>query len=307
MFSYCTDPSVLSTWQWFSCYLTTGTHMAFYWSFVVVIILLLLAAPAALLVGFGGALAMRSRILPVSLLGRGYTSIVRGVPDIVFFLFVPIAIGQGIEFLLHQVNCPDWEQPLRQAGDFRVCAEARMPPRDAPAWVRDLYGFSLALIAFALVFGAFVANTLNGAMNAVPRAQVETAEAYGMSRRQAFMRIVLPQMWVFALPGLSNIWMILVKATPLLFLLGIQDIVYWARELGGQKTSFYTYPHPDWRVWYFMAVLVFYLGVTWVSERFFERMMTRLSVGQATSGGERQRKAKGKSAAAPKEPGKVAL
>jgi polar amino acid transport system permease protein len=40
-------------------------------------------------------------------------------------------------------------------------------------------------------------------------------------------------MWIYALPGLSNIWMILIKATPLLFLLGIEDIVYWARELGG--------------------------------------------------------------------------
>ena len=42
-------------------------------------------------------------------------------------------------------------------------------------------------------------------------------------------------MWIYALPGLSNLWMILIKATPLLFLLGIEDIVYWAKELGGLK------------------------------------------------------------------------
>jgi polar amino acid transport system permease protein len=72
---------------------------------------------------------------------------------------------------------------------------------------------------------------------AVPRAQVETAESYGMSRAQVFRRVIVPQMWVYALPGLSNLWMILIKATPLLFLLGIQDIVYWARELGGTKTA----------------------------------------------------------------------
>jgi polar amino acid transport system permease protein len=97
-------------------------------------------------------------------------------------------------------------------------------------------------------------------------------------------------MWIFALPGLSNLWMILVKATPLLFLLGIQDIVYWARELGGAKTSFYTYPHPDWRVWYFLVVLVFYLAVTAVSERAFTWLMDRMSLGQATAGGERLRR-----------------
>lgn len=287
MFSFCTDPSILPTWQWYACYLTSGTHQAFYWSFGVVILLLLLAAPMALLFGFGGALAMRSRFLPLNLLGKGYTALVRGVPDIVFFLFIPIAIGQGIEFLLHHINCPDWDQPLRQGNDFRVCADARVPPRGSPAWAYNVYGFILALIAFAIVFGAFVANTLYGAMRAVPRGQIETAEAYGMTPRKTFMRIILPQMWIFALPGLSNIWMILTKATPLLFLLGIQDIVYWARELGGQKTSLYKYPHPDWRVWYFLVVLVFYLCITALSERFFDHMMNRLSIGQATSGGDR--------------------
>ena len=287
MFGFCDAPSILPQWQWFACYLTSGTHLAFYWSFGVVIVLLLLVAPAALGMGFLGALAIRSRFLPLSWLGRGYVNLVRGVPDIVFFLFVPIAVGQGIEWMLHQVVCPDWDQPIRQGNDFIVCREAKVPPVNSPQWMHNLYGFALAVLAFALVFGAFAANTLHGAMAAVPRAQMETAEAYGMTRGQAFRRVMLPQMWVFALPGLSNIWQILVKATPLLFLLGIQDIVYWARELGGQKTSFYKYPHPDWRVWYFLVVLVFYLTVTWASERVFGRLMVRLSHGQAVSGAAR--------------------
>ena len=113
-----------------------------------------------------------------------------------------------------------------------------------------------------------------------------------MTRAQAFRRVMLPQMWVYALPGLSNLWMILTKATPLLFLLGIQDIVYWARELGGAKTSLFLYPHPDWRVWYFLGVLVFYLALTWVSQKLFDRLMERLSVGQATAAGEALRRGK---------------
>jgi ABC-type arginine/histidine transport system permease subunit len=66
--------------------------------------------------------------------------------------------------------------------------------------------------------------------------------------------------------ALSNLWMILIKATPLLFLLGVQDIVYYARELGGSKTQAYEYPHGDWRLWYFLGLLVFYLVFTRVSE-----------------------------------------
>jgi polar amino acid transport system permease protein len=166
-----------------------------------------------------------------------------------------------------------------------------MPLATSPAWVHNLWGFSLALVAFSIVFGAFAANTLHGAMAAVPRAQLETAEAYGMTRAQAFRRVLLPQMWVYALPGLSNLWMILTKATPLLFLLGIQDIVYWARELGGAKTSLFAYPHPDWRVWYFLGVLVFYLMMTWASQKVFDRLMARLNRGQATAGGESLRRA----------------
>ena len=79
--------------------------------------------------------------------------------------------------------------------------------------------------------------------------------------------------------------MILVKATPLLFLLGVEDVVYWARELGGSKTSAYSYPHGDWRLWYFLGLLMFYLALTWLSETFFTKLMTRFSFGQATLGG----------------------
>ncbi|WP_435259999.1 ABC transporter permease [Thioclava sp. FR2] len=291
MFSACADPKSIEGLQWLLCYLTTGKHVEFYWSFVTVLTLLAVTAPVALAFGFGGAMAARSHFLPLRILGKGYTGMVRGVPDIVFFLFFVIALDQGIEWLNHQIQCPDWTEPVRQGLEFRVCPEAKVPLNSSPQTVHKLYGFGLAVVTFALVFGAFAANVLYGAMLAVPRAQLETAEAYGMSHRQVFRRILVPQMWVYALPGLSNLWMILIKATPLLFLLGVQDIVYWARELGGAKTSAYEYPHPDWRLWYFLFLLVFYLAFTKVSEVALNRVAARLSKGQATAAGEAMRKA----------------
>lgn len=284
MFSYCTDPSLLADWPWLTCYLTTGKHMAFYRSFGTVLLLLAVTAPAALAFGFLGAVAARSWIAPLRWLGQGYTAMVRGVPDIVFFLFVPIALDQGFEWLRHHWHCPDWSEPVRQGNDFVVCALAKLPLSTAPQWLHEAYGFALAVLAFAFVFGAFAANVLGGAMKAVPRAQLETAAAYGMSRAQTFRRILVPQMWVYALPGLSNLWQILIKATPLLFLLGVEDIVYWARELGGTKTRTFAYPHPDWRLYYFLGLLAFYLLLTHLSETVFARLMRRLSHGQATAG-----------------------
>tara|TARA_R110000787_G_scaffold11003_14_gene36886 strand:- start:470 stop:1276 length:807 start_codon:yes stop_codon:yes gene_type:complete len=266
--------------------------MAFYGAFGTVLLLLAITAPAALIFGFGGAMAARSPFKPLSWIGRSYIAIVRGVPDIAFFLFFVIALDQALEYLRHRVKCPDWDQPIRQGSDFIVCQAAKMPLGTSPQWVHEVYGFSLAVLTFAIVFGAFAANVLFGAMRAVPHAQLETAEAYGMSPRQTFWRILVPQMWVYALPGLGNLWMVLIKATPLLFLLGVEDIVYWARELGGAKTPRFTdYPHPDWRMWYFLALLVFYLCFTRLSEIVLDRLMRRLTHGQATAGGENQRKA----------------
>lgn len=289
MFSSCADPKALEGLQWLMCYLTSGKHILFYLSFFTVIALLLITAPIALLFGFGGAIASRSRIAPLRWFGKIYTSMVRGVPDIIFFLFVPIALDQLFEYLRAKMYC-DPSVPLRQGNDFIVCAAAKLPLSSAPQWVHQGYGIFLAVFAFSIVFGAFASNVLYGAMTAVPRAQLETAEAYGMSPRQVTRRVLIPQMWTYALPGLANLWMILIKATPLLFVLGVEDIVYWARELGGAKTNAYSYPHPDWRIYYFLGILVFYLLMTWGSERVLGRIRVRLSSGQATAAGEAMRK-----------------
>lgn len=291
MFDFCTDPSTLDTFRWFSCYLTNGAHFLFYQSFLVVFALLAVTAPVSLAFGFGAAAASRARMLPVAWLGKLYTAMVRGVPDIVFFLFFILVLDQAIEYLRHQINCPDWPEDIRQGANFLVCPEARTPSSNAPQWVHEVYGFALAVFTYAIVFGAFCGNVLYGAMRAVPHAQLETAEAYGMSRTQVFWRVLVPQMWIYALPGLGNIWLILIKATPLLFLLGIEDVVYWARELGGSRNSTFQYPHPDWRFWYFLGLLVFYLCLTRISEIALARLTQRLSRGQATAAGEALRKA----------------
>nr|WP_319251958.1 ABC transporter permease subunit [uncultured Celeribacter sp.] len=291
MFSYCAEPDTLSGLTWLSCYLTTGKHLAFYSSFGTVIILLFVTAPLALAFGFFAAMGSRTQFLPLRWISQGYMAIVRGVPDIAFFLFFVIALDQGIEWLRHQVKCSDWDQPIRQGNDFIVCAAAKMPLNSAPETVHQIYGFALAVLTFAIVFGAFAGNVLAGAMRSVPHGQIETGEAYGMTHRQTFWRILVPQMWIYALPGLSNLWMVLIKATPLLFLLGIEDIVYWARDLGGTKTARFTdYPHGDWRIWYFFGLLVFYLLFTKLSEIVLARITRKLNHGQATTGGEALRK-----------------
>jgi polar amino acid transport system permease protein len=232
MFQACADPKSLEGLSWLFCYLTSAKHVDFYWSFLTVLLLLAITAPAALGMGFMGATAARSHLAPVSWLGKIYIWMVRGVPDIIFFLFFVIALDQGIEYAKSLVVCDGGAWPW-QGMEFRVCPAAKVPlAKSAPFW-HQAYGFLLAVVTFAIVFGAFAANVLYGAMNAVPARPAGNRRGLRHEPRQVFRRILVPQMWVYALPGLSNLWMILIKATPLLFLLGVKDIVYWARELGG--------------------------------------------------------------------------
>lgn len=276
---FCQDLSQLSDLQWLACYLTTPKHQQFYWSFGIVFLLLALLVPLILGLGVAGAVARQSSNPFLSGSGLLYVSLVRGVPDILFFLFVPIALDQGFELVRHMVLCPDWQEPVYAGNEFNVCREAKLPLSSASIFVHDSHNFFLALVAFAFVFGAFAANIIDGALRAIDRGQVAAGLAFGLSRRQIFWRIRFPQMWIYALPGLSNLWMILVKSTPLLFLLGVEDIVYWARELGASKSSVYQYPHPDWRLWYFTALLVFYLAMTSVSNLVFRKLTRRVSKG----------------------------
>jgi polar amino acid transport system permease protein len=86
MFEYCADPRSLEGLSWLSCYLTTPKHSAMYFSILIVFGLLLAVVLPILILGFMGALARQSSITFIRWLGLGYTSIVRGVPDIVFLL-----------------------------------------------------------------------------------------------------------------------------------------------------------------------------------------------------------------------------
>jgi len=159
--------------------------------------------------------------------------------------------------------------PRRLGEGVRALAQREFPGW-SPTWMlgRRISGKALGIVG----------------MGRIGQAIARRARAFGMSERQVFRRIHLPQMWTYALPGLSNLWMVLIKATPLLFLLGIEDIVYWARELGGAKTSYFEYPHPDWRLWYFLALLVFYLIMTRASETVFKTLTARVSKGQSLMG-----------------------
>lgn len=256
-------------------YLTNGKHLAWYASVRFTLIAAFAGAAFAVCCGLLGAAALRSRVAPLRWLGTGYTTIVRGVPDVLFFLFFPLAFEQSVEWIMAQRACPP--EVLADATTWPPCAEAQ--------WFLGTTEYLvLACVSLGIVYGAFAANVINGAMNAVPRGQLEAATAYGFTPRQVFWRFQVRQMWIYALPGLSNVWMLLLKATALLSLLQIQDIVVWANRLGAPNyIPRVGAVHGDWRWRYYIALFVFYILLTMLSEYIFRRLRERAARGMALS------------------------
>ncbi len=256
---------------WLS-YLTNGKHLTWYASFQFTIFAAVVGGTLAVVFGLLGASLKSSRFLPLRVIGTIYSSIVRGVPDVLFFLFFPLAFEQAAEWVFAQQVCTP-ESIAAQSAAWPPCREAN--------WFLGTPEYLLlASVSLGLVYGAFATNVIHGAMRSVPRGQLEAARAYGMSASQVLWRIQIRQMWVYALPGLSNVWMLIVKATSLLSLLQIADIVLWADRLGAPNfLPTVGLVHEDWRWRYYLVLFLFYILVTLISEKFFNALMMRMGRG----------------------------
>jgi polar amino acid transport system permease protein len=253
-------------------YLTNGKHLTWYASFQFTIFAALAGGALAVVFGLLGATFRNSRFAPLRLVGGFYASIVRGVPDVLFFLFFPLAFEQGVEWLLATQVC--------SPGDI-AAQTAAWPPCQQANWLLGTPEYLiLASVSLGLVYGAFASTVIHGALRSVPRGQLEAAQAFGLSARQVLWRVHIRQMWIYALPGLSNVWMLIVKATSLLSLLQIADIVLWADRLGAPNfLPTVGLVHDDWRWRYYLVLFVFYILVTLLSEKAFAAITRRVGRG----------------------------
>ncbi len=271
-----TAPEWLTAWlseNWYDKlnYLTNGKHLAWYASVRFTLIAGFAGAALAVMFGLIGASLKQSRFIPFKIAGTVYTTIIRGVPDVLFFLFVPLAFEQLVEYFFAQSYCSPEE----------MANISSWPPCAAAQWFLTTTDYLiLASMSLGIVYGAFAANVIHGAMQAVPKGQLEAAQAYGFTDKQVFWRFHVRQMWVYALPGLSNVWMLLLKATAFLSLLQIADMVQLADRLGAPNYFAKVGPlHPDWRWKYYMVLFIFYIIMAMLSERFFKRLQAKASRG----------------------------
>jgi histidine transport system permease protein len=156
----------------------------------------------AFLIGLIGAAAKLSEKRWLSLPATVYTTLIRGVPDLVLMLLL---------FYSFQ----DW---LNRLTDALNQQQINIDP------------FIAGVCVLGFIYGAYFTETFRGGVLAVPKGQLEAATAYGLTNWQVFRRVLFPQMMRFALPGISNNWQVILKATALVSIIGLHEVVKAAQD-----------------------------------------------------------------------------
>ncbi len=166
--------------------------------------LAVLSLAVSVLLGLLGASAKLSSHRLLRVPAQLYTTLIRGVPDLVLMLLIFYSLQT---WLTNFTDAMDWEYI-------------------------EINPFSAGVITLGFIYGAYFTETFRGAILSVPRGQIEAATAYGLKRSQRFRFVVFPQMMRFALPGIGNNWMVMLKATALVSIIGLADLVKAAQDAG---------------------------------------------------------------------------
>jgi histidine transport system permease protein len=200
------------------------------------------ALALALVLGLIMASAKQSGNRLLAAVATAYTTVVRGIPDIALMLL----LYYSLQIWLNQLT-------------------------DALGWSQiDIDPFAAGIIALGVIYGAYFTETFRGAFLSVSPGQIEAGLAYGLTRWSCFRLILFPQMMRFALPGIANNWLVMVKATALVSIIGLSDITKGAQDAG----------RGSGKMLFFLCVAAaFYLAVTSISGALIHWLNKRYSVG----------------------------
>ena len=203
----------------------------------------LAALAVSVVLGLLGAGAKLSGNRALVALATVYTTIIRGIPELVLMLLVFYGGSIGINTLLELSG-----------------TEATL----------EINPFTAGVLTLGFIYGAYMTETFRGAILAIPRGQFEAAAAFGMGPAQVFLRITTPQMVRYALPGFTNNWLVLIKATALVSLIGLQEMTYLAKQASAATRSPFAF---------FLFTATLFLVYTWVSLTVLRRLHARYSLG----------------------------
>ncbi len=176
-----------------------------------------------------------SPIPPLRWLASAYTTVIRGIPELLVIYLVFFGGGTA----------------LRAVASGMFGYEGYI----------DLPVFVTGVICLAVSAGAYSTEVIRGAVQVVPKGQLEAAVAVGMTRAQRFRRVLVPQVARHALPGLGNVWQLTLKDTSLISVIGLVEIMRQAAVAAGSTKEPFTF---------YLVAAVLYLGLTTFSNRGFD-------------------------------------
>jgi His/Glu/Gln/Arg/opine family amino acid ABC transporter permease subunit len=201
-----------------------------------------LSLAIACVFGLIGATAKLSNSRAVRWSAEVYTTLIRGMPELVLMLLIFYGGQIGINKLAESQG---WEY-------------IDIPP------------FLAGVLTIGFIFGAYLTETFRGAILAVPKGQGEAGAAFAMTKLQVMQRIVFPQMVRHAIPGFANNWLIMIKASALVSIIGLDDMVHRAGLAAASTRAPFTF---------YVAVALIYLTLTSVSIFLLSRLELRYSMG----------------------------
>ena len=210
---------------------------------MVTIAIALCSVVLAVVMGLLGAWGKLSDSLAANKLCEAYTTLIRGVPDLVLMLLIFYG-GQ---------------QLLNDLGDA------------TGLWgYVEINHFTAGVFTIGFIYGAYMTETFRGAYLAIPRGQVEAGVACGMSGPLVFRRIIWPQLVRYALPSFGNNWLVLLKATALVSVLGLHELVWESFTAGRSTRQLFTF---------FLITLLIYLVLTAISDVLLRWLDRKYSLG----------------------------
>lgn len=204
--------------------------------------LALLSLLLSVIIGLIGASSKLSSIKALRYIATAYTTLIRSVPDLVIMLLLFYSLQLGLNQITEALQMDQI----------------------------DINPFVAGVITLAFIYGAYFTETFRGAFQSVPTGQIEAAMAYGMTPWQVFRRVLFPQMMRFALPGIGNNWQVLIKATALVSIIGLTDIVKITQDAGRSTMQLFFFS---------IVAAAIYLAITTVSNLILMWLERRYSAG----------------------------
>ena len=221
----------------------------------------LLSLLLAIFLGLLGASAKLSHSTFLKGCATFYTTVIRGIPDIILMLLIFFGGQMLINNLSYSFN--EW------LNEFVIRFDST---HEWYAFLPDYINVSpyfAGIMTIGFIFGAYMAETFRGAYLSVEKGQLEAATAYGMNSYKIFVRVMFPQMMRHALPGIANNWLVLLKTTSLVSVIGLQDMVKVAGDASGSTQKPFTF---------YLAVAFIFLFFTSVSNFFLTRIERKYTI-----------------------------